>query len=35
MVAVVNIAIQTANFSNTTWNIEMRNLYDEKKEGQL
>jgi choline dehydrogenase-like flavoprotein len=26
-------AINTANFSNATWNFEMRTLYDEKREG--
>lgn len=29
----VDISIQTANFSNATWNAEMRALYDEKAEG--
>lgn len=29
----VNIAIQSGNFTNATWNAEMRKLYDEKREG--
>jgi hypothetical protein len=29
----VEISVQTANFSNATWNAEMRALYDEKREG--
>jgi len=30
---VVDIAINTGNFSNATWNAEMRALYDEERQG--
>jgi choline dehydrogenase-like flavoprotein len=29
----VDLPIQTANFSNSTWNSQMRALYDERREG--